>query len=157
MYLLYVDESGSTTDPNQQYFILSGIAVHEKQTYWIENAMNDIAARFSTENPYEFELHGSPMRSGKSEWRGIDFEARMNAMKDCLNIIKEKKIHIFAAVIEHGYSSGQDTVTECFEQIASRFDMYLSRLHKNGQTHRGIAIFDKSSTGKSHSIIGTRI
>ncbi|WII93938.1 hypothetical protein QEO94_03845 [Kingella negevensis] len=89
------------------------------------------------------------MRSGKSKWHGIDFEARMNAMKDCLNIIKEKKIHIFAAVIERGYSSGQDTVTECFEQIASRFDMYLSRLHKNGQTHRGIAIFDKSSTGKS--------
>ncbi|MDK4688424.1 hypothetical protein [Kingella negevensis] len=61
-------------------------------------------------------------------------------------------------MIERGYSSGQDAVTECFEQIASRFDMYLSRLHKkNSQTHRGIAIFDKSSTGKSHSIIGTRI
>jgi CheY-specific phosphatase CheX len=27
MYLLYVDESGSPQDPNQQYFVLAGIAV----------------------------------------------------------------------------------------------------------------------------------
>ncbi|MDK4688425.1 DUF3800 domain-containing protein [Kingella negevensis] len=66
MYLLYVDESGSTTDPNQQYFILSGIAVHEKQTYWIENAMNDIAARFSTETPINLNCTVRPCVQAKA-------------------------------------------------------------------------------------------
>lgn len=32
-----------------------------------------------------------------------------------------------------------------FEQIASRFDHYLKRLHKLGNSQRGIIIFDKST------------
>lgn len=153
MYLMYVDESGSTTDPTQKYFVLSGIAVFERHTHWIETAMNKIASRFcqysENHDPYFYELHGSPMRSGKSEWRGIPMDERITAIQDCLKLIPDNKIRVFAAVIERGYSSGQDTITECFEQISSRFDMYLSRLHAQGDTQRGISIFDKSSTEKS--------
>lgn len=151
MYLMYVDESGSTTDPNQKFFVLSGIAVFERNTHWIENDMNSIAARFSLslEDTYDFELHGSPMRSGKSEWRNFPYLQRNQAILDCLELIKKHKLKIFASVIEQGYSSGTDTITECFEQISSRFDMYLSRLHSQGNTQRGITIFDKSSTEKS--------
>lgn len=32
-----------------------------------------------------------------------------------------------------------------FEQIASRFDHFLMRLHKTGDSQRGIIIFDKST------------
>lgn len=153
MYLMYVDESGSTTDPSQKYFILSGVSVFERNTHWIEKEMNDIAKRFckyaDNNDEYSYELHGSPMRSGKSEWRGIPMDERIEAMKDCLKLVSKYKLHIFAAVIEQGYSSGKDTITECFEQIASRFDMYLARLHSQGNTQRGIALFDKSSTEKS--------
>lgn len=46
MYLMYVDESGSTTDPTQKYFVLSGIAVFERNTHWIEKKMNVIASQF---------------------------------------------------------------------------------------------------------------
>lgn len=133
MYLMYVDESGSTTDPTQKYFVLSGIAVFERNTHWIEKKMNVIASQFCQysegSDPYFYELHGSPMRSGKSEWRGIPMSERINAIQDCLKLVQSNNIRIFAAVIEQGYSSGQDTITECFEQISSRFDMYLSRLH----------------------------
>lgn len=149
MYLLYVDESGSTKDPEQNYFVLSGIAVFERQTHWIEQSMNKIAQRFSSNEPYDYELHGSPMRSGRNEWKGLPLEQRMQAIEDCLQLIVEKKIRIFSAVIEQGYSSGQDIVSECFEQIASRFDMFLSRKNAEGDKQRGIAIFDKSSTEKS--------
>lgn len=149
MYLLYIDESGSTTDPTQQHFVLSGIAVFERDTHWIEQSMNEIANRFLPTSPYDLELHGSPMRSGKSEWREFPMAERIQAICDCLQIIKDKRIKIFASVIQQGYSSGQDTITECFEQIASRFDMFLARLHAQGNTQRGITIFDKSSTEKS--------
>ena len=152
MYLLYVDESGSTNDPNQDFFILSGIVVSERRTHWIEQSMNKIAQRFSPDTPYDFELHGSPMRSGRNEWKGLPLEQRMQAIEDCLNLIKEQKITIFSAVMQRGYSSGKDIITECFEQIASRFDMFLSRLNSRnikGEKQRGIAIFDKSSTEKS--------
>ncbi|WP_238331497.1 DUF3800 domain-containing protein [Mannheimia haemolytica] len=32
---MYVDESGSTTDPTQKYFVLSGIAVFERNTHCV--------------------------------------------------------------------------------------------------------------------------
>lgn len=151
VHLLYVDESGSTTDPSQSFFVLSGISVHEKKTHWVEEAMNSIAKRFNSEDPYALEMHGSPMRSGKSEWRGFDYATRVTAMKDCLSIIAESKgqIRIFASITKQGVGDGSDTVSDSFAQIASRFDMYLARLHAQGNTQRGIAIFDKSSTEKS--------
>jgi hypothetical protein len=32
-----------------------------------------------------------------------------------------------------------------FEQLSSRFDHYLTRLHKAGDTQRGVILFDKST------------
>lgn len=43
MHLLYVDESGTVSDPNQKHFVLSGISIPEKKTYWVEQDMNKIA------------------------------------------------------------------------------------------------------------------
>ncbi|MCV5590779.1 DUF3800 domain-containing protein, partial [Escherichia coli] len=60
-----------------------------------------------------------------------------------------RDIRIFACVVPKGALDGKDVITESFYQISSRFDMYLSRLHHQGATSRGVAIFDKSSTEKS--------
>jgi hypothetical protein len=48
-------------------------------------------------------------------------------------------------VIKKTVVSPRDPVEVTFEQLASRFDKYLMRLHRNGDTHRGIIIFDKST------------
>jgi hypothetical protein len=151
MHLLYVDESGSPSDPDQNFFILSGVSIFERKTHWVETQLNEIVARFSPEDPYALELHGSPMRSGKSEWKHFQKDDRIQAIKDCLSIIADSKgkIRLFAAVIERGANGGDDPIQSCFEQVASRFDMYLRRLHAQGDPQRGIAIFDKSSTEKS--------
>lgn len=151
MHLLYVDESGSPSDPEQNFFVLSGVSLFERQTHWVETSLNEIVARFSPEDPYALELHGSPMRSGKSEWKHFQKEDRIQAIKDCLSIIAKSqgKIRLFAAVIERGSTGGDDPIEYCFEQVASRFDKFLRRLHVQGNSQRGIAIFDKSSTEKS--------
>ena len=68
MHLFYVDESGSVSDPSQQYFVLAGVAVFERKTHWIEQNLNSIASRFDPVTPERLELHGSPMRSGREGW-----------------------------------------------------------------------------------------
>ena len=35
MYLLYADESGTSQDASQQYFVLAGFCVFERQCYWL--------------------------------------------------------------------------------------------------------------------------
>lgn len=151
MYLLYVDESGSPGDPNQQYFVLAGVAVFERETHWIEQQLNNIAARFSPANSYECELHGSPMRAGRGEWKGRALPDRINAIEDALRVVagRHPNVRLFASVVHRDAFIDDDPITCTFEQLASRFDMFLKRLHVQGNTQRGIAIFDKSSTEKT--------
>jgi hypothetical protein len=51
MYLLYADESGTIHDKNQQYFVLAGLCVFERQGYWIANELDKIVARFNPADP----------------------------------------------------------------------------------------------------------
>ena len=80
MHLLYIDESGAVTDPNQSHFILAGISVFERKTHWIEQRLNNIAERFDPVHPHEIELHGSPMRSGREGWKRFKLIDRLKAI-----------------------------------------------------------------------------
>ncbi|MBN9384849.1 MAG: DUF3800 domain-containing protein [Chitinophagaceae bacterium] len=146
MNLLYVDESGSGPDPRQSFFVLAGVSVFEKQCFWIDEKLNEIAARFNPNNPKSVELHGNPMLIGKKSWRRLPPEDRIDAIQDSLKVIADSSLPtIFACVIRKAKIFPQDPVEIAFEQLASRFDYYLKRLHKHGNSQKGIMIFDKSS------------
>ncbi|MBL0911866.1 MAG: DUF3800 domain-containing protein [Bacteroidia bacterium] len=147
MYLLYLDESGAVNDPNQKYFVLAGIALFERQGFWIASEMDKIAARFHPADPNAVELHGNPMYGGRKMWRQFPKETRHEAIKDCLKIIASShpSNRIFACVIDKERIFPDDPVKYAFEQIASRFDYFLIRLHKHNDPQRGVIIFDKST------------
>lgn len=145
MYLLYVDESGAVSDPEQYFFVLSGVAVFERKTHWLEQHLNAVAQRFSQD--YDaVELHGSPMRSGKG-WRQFPLPERIRAIKDALRIVADNRrsVRLFAAIVDKR-ALAEDPVVHAFEQLSSRFDWFLKRLHHRGDTQRGLMLFDKSTT-----------
>lgn len=151
MHLLYLDESGSVADPNQRYFVLAGIAVFERKSHWVEQKLNEVAQRFCPESPYDIEFHGSPMRSGRDGWKTFPLEQRLQAIKDALKFgvadFVPKGVRLFGAVIRKDASHGIDPVELAFEQLASRFDLFLKRQYaKHNEPQRGLILFDKSST-----------
>ncbi|MCJ1887396.1 DUF3800 domain-containing protein [Pseudomonas sp. LA21] len=148
MHLLYLDESGSVADPNQRFFVLAGVSVFERQSHWIETELNKIAERFNQAAPYDIELHGSPMRSGREGWKNHPRDARFQAIKDALAVcLTSKHVRLFAAVIEKSAFVGADPVEHAFEKLSMRFDLFLRRLYtKHSDAQRGIMLFDKSST-----------
>lgn len=152
MHLLYVDESGSTSDLSQQHFILAGVSVFERQTHWVEQRLNEVAARFAPVEPHLLELHGSPMRSGKDGWRKIPKSEREEAIKDALrlgivDVPHNNSVRLFGAVVNKSKLGGSDPVFCCFEQLTNRFDMFLGRCYiKHKDPQRGIMLFDESST-----------
>ena len=151
MHLLYADESGTISDPTQGHFVLARVAVFERTTHWIEARLNKIAARFSPDNPYLLELHGSPMRSGSTAWRHIPTSERRQAMIDALRIFVCNKhfrdARLFAVVLEKCRYSGQDIAQIVFEQLSSRFDHFIARLFREkNDKQRGMVLFDNSST-----------
>lgn len=149
MHLLYLDESGSVTDPNQRYFVLAGVSVFERKTHWIEQELNNIATRFSPNEPHLIELHGSPMRAGRDGWKRFPLHERLDAIKDALRVggSHNQGVRFFGSVIKKSSLAGEDPVEHAFQQLASRFDLFLKRIYaKHNDPQRGIIIFDKSTT-----------
>lgn len=151
LHLFYVDESGSVADPSQKYFVLAGVAIFERKTHWVEQDLNAIATKFNAVNPHNIELHGSPMRSGRDGWKAHPLADRLAAIKDALQHgvanHHPKGVRLFGAVVNKAALAGDDPVVHAFEQITSRFDMFLRRLYaKHSDPQRGIMVFDKSST-----------
>ncbi len=147
MYLLYADESGSTKDAKQQYFVLAGFCVFERQGWWIAQQLQTIAARFNVADPASVELHGNAIGAGRGMWRQFTKEDRETAIEDCLRVFLQShpSNRLFGSVIRKAAVSPADPVEVAFEQLASRFDHYLHRLHRAGDTQRSIVIFDKST------------
>jgi cytochrome c551/c552 len=151
MHLFYIDESGSVADPSQQYFVLAGVAVFERSTHWVEQSLNKVALKFAPQDAQSIELHGSPMRSGREGWKAFPLPDRLNAIKEALKVgvadYNLKGVRLFGAVVKKSLIAGQDPVEHAFEQLSSRFDLYLKRIYaKHNDAQRGIMIFDKSST-----------
>lgn len=147
MHLLYADESGSIKDPKQIFFVLAGVSVFERQTFWLSEQLEKIAEIFNPGDPHSVELHGNPMFGGKGIWRKIEKDKRIAAIKDALQCLanSHKSNKIFCCVIRKSVVTPKDPVELAFEQLASRFDYYLASLHKEGDSQRGIVIFDKST------------
>ncbi len=147
MHLLYLDHAGDTKDEMQRHFILAGVSVFERQTYWLAQKLDEIAARFNPADPAAIELHASPMFGGRGFWRRFPVQMRHQAISDALAVLAQSHISniVFAAVIEKGGTEPIDPVAVAFEQVCSRFDKYLLRLHRSGDTQRGLIVFDKAT------------
>lgn len=153
MYLLYLDESGN--DPRLPWFVLAGVSVPERQAHWIEQDLNDIAARFSADEPHAVELHGNPMHKGNGRWRRVERARREQAIAGALHAAISQRhgygVRLFAAVIQREKTpAGKQPIDLAFEQISARFDQMLTRLNRKAAirkqpAQRGLILFDKAS------------
>jgi hypothetical protein len=127
--------------------VLAGFCVFERQGYWLAQELDKIAARFNPADPTSVELHGNPMITGKGIFRRFPKDDRIIAMEDALKIFlaSHRGNRLFASVVKKVTVSPADPVEFAFEQLASRFDLYLLRLHRARDSQRGIIIFDKST------------
>ncbi len=154
MYLLYLDDSGSVRNPNDQHIILAGICVYEQTPYWLSTQLDELAKEVWPNNPENWEsieFRGNDIFAGRSkEWRGIDKAKRIEIYKKTLSIIaKSSNVRLFGAAVHKTAISPRDPMEYGFEQLCNRFDLYLKRIHHKGDTkqhgQRGLIVFDKSS------------
>ena len=89
MFILYIDGSGSVRNPGETYFILSGLAVFERQIYHMIKDLDDLVATFNIGPAEQIELHGSPMYGGQIEpWRSVRQRTRREEMiGQALNVL----------------------------------------------------------------------
>lgn len=146
MYLLYLDDSGSVSNPQDTHIILAGIAIFERQVHWLSNSLERLAEGLWPSNPESLEFRGNDILTGKKHWRGIGRADRVQGYRNALTLISQvSQAPLFAAAVNKAFVSPNDPMESAFEQICNRFDRYLGRLHKQSNTQRGLIILDKST------------
>lgn len=146
MYLTYLDESGSPGDLNTPFFVLAGVSVFERQTHWLEQALDAIAEPFEQRAGIYLELHASPMFSGKDGWGQFSAPERAQAAADVVRVLTDTRprLNVFAAVVEQSQMlRTADILPYCYEVLAAKFDDYLARRYHRGDAQRGLFVLDQ--------------
>jgi hypothetical protein len=147
MYLLYLDESGNPDDASDRHFVLAGLAVFERRTYWMQQEAELIKAKyFPTAPPLDF--HAQPIRSGKNFWRHIDASIRTEVLSEIGNIMARaprNECVLFGAVVEKTDKVyGDEAIRLALEQVCKRFDTLLKRKASGGNPQRGLIVLAQS-------------
>lgn len=146
MHLLYLDDSGSVNNPQDRHLILAGFSIFERGGHWLSRSLDRLAATLWPDSPDSLEFRGADMRSGKKHWRGIGREDRDSAFREALQLLANNNhVRIFGAAVHKAACAPDDPMEFAFEHNCNRFDRFLGRLHKQGNTQRGLIVLDKSS------------
>lgn len=149
MYLLYLDDSGSTRNPAEEYFVLGGICVPEPSVRWLSHQLEELAREINPADPRAVEFHASEIYSGrKTPWDRFNKSARADTIKRVLLTLQQAHADVvtFAWAVHKPSFPNTDPVLKAFEELSSRFDLYLNRgASDNIVKHRGLIVLDKSS------------
>jgi hypothetical protein len=149
MYLLYLDDSGSAKNVNEEHLVLAGICLHEKKSYWINRHLDDLAKDIYPEDPNSIEFHASQIYAGKKEpWSLKSRLERLEIIKSVLKVVPKeaRDSAIFACAVHKPSFPNHDPMELAFENLCSRFDLFLKRVyHQRNEDHKGIIILDESS------------
>ena len=118
MYLLYLDDSGSASNANEEYLVLGGICVFEAQVHYLTQELDTIAQRINPSDPDSVEFHASAVYAGRmSPWDLLSRDDRRNTIKEVLQVFARsyRTARAFAcAVHKHSYPN-DDPMEIAFE------------------------------------------
>lgn len=144
MFLLYLDESGNEKGAEDRHFVLAGAAVFERQTFFLEQRLDQIqATRFPGLPPEPF--HANAIRAGRGFWRKVPQTTKEAVLDDLGGAIENagQGVVLFAAVVEKSSTVyGEKAVERATEEVCKRFDVFLMRkFHEEKDAQRGLLIF----------------
>lgn len=150
MYLLYLDDSGSPGNKNEEYFVLGGLCIPEASVRWLSHELEKLSVSICPNEPEKVEFHAAEIFRGKSfPWNQIpDKQKRVQIIRDVLCILNKAYSDVvsFACAIHKQSYPNEDPVLKAYEDLASRFNMHLE--YNVGTTEakqKGLIILDKSS------------
>jgi hypothetical protein len=154
MHILYVDESGSVTDPNEAFFVLGGVSVFERGIYHQIKEVDDLITSLSLGDPHEIELHGNVIYQDREPpWRSLQRLHREKIIKKALTTLGPGKsaIRLFAVAIDKESVSPRDPIEIAFEEICNRFNLFLAGQNNRAAptaSQRGLIVMDDSKHEK---------
>lgn len=148
MYTLYIDESGDPHNVNEKHFVMGGVAVFERQIFYLSQALDEVQRHFFPDNVEPIEFHASDIyRRNKEPWHSLGKDKCQQIVDHIYRAITESHatgVVLFGVVTDRAHYTGDQVVLRTFEELCNRFDLFLQRLHKDGNEQRGLIISDES-------------
>lgn len=94
------------------------------------------------------EFHASEIFAGRAApWKKMPRPERRETIQSVLRIVADShhSTRVFACAVHKPSYPNSDPMELAFEDLCSRFDIQLKRLHDEGDSQRGIIILDKSA------------
>jgi hypothetical protein len=150
MFLLYLDDSGSTRNADEQYLVLGGVCVSEHQVNDLTHAMERLAIKYDASDPDSVEFHGSVIFTGKQKpWDSFKRkEERVEILKEVLRLFNAASSPACAlgCAVHKTSFIGQDPMELAFSELCSWFDGFLKARHqRTGVDEKGIIFLDEST------------
>lgn len=155
MYLMYLDDSGSAANKTETHFVLAGVIMHESKLKWVNSGMENLALNLDPSSPQQIEFHASEIFSRRRGiWKNLTKDQAVNTIKSVLRVIpsesRENKICVVGCVVDKQHFPHMDPVELAFENLCSRFDLFLNRrFREHGERATGLIILDKSTSETS--------
>ena len=145
MHFLYLDDSGSVGNANEEYFVLAGVCIPESSVRWLSRELERLAESVYPDDP-AFEFHAAEIFGGKTTpWDTFfDKRRRVEIIKNVLLVLKRafSDTTIFACAIHKLSFPREDPVLMAYEHISGKFNLHLEQL---GNDQLGLIILDNSS------------
>lgn len=145
MFLLYVDESGDPPNVDERFFVLGGVAVFERQAYWVNEQFDKLQEQYFSGQYVEF--HARAIHNhDEPPWNALPSRVRREIIEGLYRTIAElhQSVVLFGVALEKVHRGSGDPVGRAFEELCNRFDLFLKRLHTKGDTQRGLIVFDET-------------
>lgn len=149
MWLLYLDESGNPSE--HKNFVLGGVAVFEGEIYKLTKELDRVAALAFPGSGQSRELHIRDLKTLAWSPKHEQFTRQwfFTVMANLADVIRNVSLYglvLFGSVVHMpSVTPGNDPYVSAFEDVCSRFNMFLTRKHKRGDTQKGMVILDFSS------------
>jgi len=153
MYLCYLDESGDPGRNGSTYLMLSGAALFEGRWRNVREDLDQLIARYfpppAIRPP---EIHLVDLRRGRGPFRGMSTNQKSSLIADLCriattNLSTELKLFTVIAHKPTWFASNpgrteNDLYSDLFEDLSSRFDLFLRHRYAEGSPNKGIVIAD---------------
>lgn len=152
MYLCYVDESGDPGPHGSSHLVLTGAAIFEGKWQFLRQDLENVTQRYWPSSIRPTEIHLAELRSGKGAFRSLSKSQRILLESDLCALatnLLPMELRAFTVIADkrawfskNPGKLGDDLYAEMFEQLSSRFDMFLRRRNAEGAPNKGVIIAD---------------
>ena len=163
MYILYLDESG--THGEASYFVLGGLAVFEREIHWFSQDLDHLQDEYFPKSP-SIHFHATKLRGPKvtPPWNQLEVEERRELAARVYEVMRNRRGVLFACAVEKEWAKRHniDAYEHAFEQVVSRFDMFMGRINRTavgsgGEEQRGLLVLAESSYKKTLAVLARKL